>query len=43
MAVCTICGAIMHEEDIEKHVCKNIPPKGTEHKVKYDASPVSVV
>lgn len=30
--ICTICGAIMHEEDVKKHICKpaNIPAKGIE-------------
>jgi len=32
MSICTNCGAIMHPEDVLKHICKagNIPVKGTE-------------
>jgi hypothetical protein len=32
MAICTRCGAIIHEEDMVKHICKseNIPAKGQE-------------
>ena len=32
MAFCTNCGAIFHEEDMEKHICKieNLPVKNKE-------------
>lgn len=32
MAVCTVCGAVMHKDDIENHKCEeaNIPVKGSE-------------
>ena len=33
MALCTICGAIMHDDDAAKHICNpaNVPTKGKEY------------
>jgi len=32
MAICTLCGAILHADDTDKHICNpaNIPQKGKE-------------
>jgi 5-methylcytosine-specific restriction endonuclease McrA len=32
MAICTNCGAILHKDDVFKHICKaeNVAVKGTE-------------
>jgi hypothetical protein len=32
MAICTKCGAILHEDDLKKHIClaANLPTKGKE-------------
>lgn len=32
MAICSYCGTVMHEEDIQKHTCKDKPIKGKEWK-----------
>lgn len=28
MAICTVCGTVMHEDDVKEHVHSDIPKKG---------------
>jgi hypothetical protein len=37
MAICTQCGRIIHDEDVDKHICNpsEIPTKGKEKKANY--------
>jgi len=44
MALCTQCGAVFHDDEINDHVCDeaDIPKKGEKHQPKYDKKSIDL-
>jgi hypothetical protein len=40
MAFCTRCGVVMHDDDVNDHVCADVPKKGEE--IRPAAAPTKV-